>query len=350
MGADSAAVQRIREAGLELRVIEEQEVPAFVEDERGYHMNMPEGHCVFLAERNLCGIHKEMGYEAKPEVCKIFPYLIIPTPDGVRVAASFYCTAVQRNHGQPLSGHRPQVVSLLDSELNNGYQDAPILMSAEREMSWSAFDRFHSSLEARLEHEEVRPALEHAWSALNLLHWGTEGLVQAPQVEEAFCIATPRVDEEAREFLRLMALSFTATVEGMSSEHMQQLTEALTQGGEVELPRRGFKGSAAQVEELAEQLYPQLEGHILRYTRALLFRRALGLSGSIHRGLISLTFVDILLPFYVAVSMMRRQGQRIESQDLALAYEQLERELMLHYRPGLENFLQVWADGLLEFL
>jgi Fe-S-cluster containining protein len=52
--------------------------------------------CVFLTENNLCRIHRDMGLEAKPQVCQQFPYLFAETPDGVSVGLSHYCPGVKR--------------------------------------------------------------------------------------------------------------------------------------------------------------------------------------------------------------------------------------------------------------
>ena len=38
----------------------------------------PDGACVFLEEDGLCRIHKELGFEAKPLICRMFPLQLIP--------------------------------------------------------------------------------------------------------------------------------------------------------------------------------------------------------------------------------------------------------------------------------
>ena len=43
------------------------------------------GRCAFLQDDGLCSIHARFGMDAKPNVCKQFPYVIIETESGIRV-------------------------------------------------------------------------------------------------------------------------------------------------------------------------------------------------------------------------------------------------------------------------
>src|SRR5579862_1328196 len=61
--------------------------------------------CVFLGADKLCMIHRDMGEGAKPLGCREFPFIPVPTPDGVYVGVSFYCSAVQANSGRELPAH-----------------------------------------------------------------------------------------------------------------------------------------------------------------------------------------------------------------------------------------------------
>ncbi len=62
-----------------------------------------EGRCCFLVKQHLCGLEYYYDHEAKPRVCRQFPFRFASTPDGVYVNASFACTAVQHNEGIPLT-------------------------------------------------------------------------------------------------------------------------------------------------------------------------------------------------------------------------------------------------------
>ncbi len=58
--------------------------------------------CCLLNEDRLCEAHCRLGEEAKPVVCRTFPYKFVDTPDGVYVGLSFACTAVLRDEGPPV--------------------------------------------------------------------------------------------------------------------------------------------------------------------------------------------------------------------------------------------------------
>jgi len=60
------------------------------------------GACIFLDDDNLCAIHKELGLEAKPAMCKQFPYRVVDSPDGLVATLDFACTSVVSNVGAPI--------------------------------------------------------------------------------------------------------------------------------------------------------------------------------------------------------------------------------------------------------
>src|SRR5437588_4842121 len=60
------------------------------------------GACIFLDDDNLCAIHKELGLEAKPTMCKQFPYRLTRSPDGLVATFDFACTSVVGNVGAPI--------------------------------------------------------------------------------------------------------------------------------------------------------------------------------------------------------------------------------------------------------
>ncbi len=68
--------------------------------------------CIML-ENNTCLIHKHLGYEAKPYVCRKFPFIFSGTPDGVYVGVSFKCKSIGENSGKPLEMYLSSVEELL---------------------------------------------------------------------------------------------------------------------------------------------------------------------------------------------------------------------------------------------
>lgn len=62
-----------------------------------------DGKCQYLSPDNRCEIHAHFGEEAKPSMCRLFPYTFTPTPNGVYASASFASTGVLYNSGRPLT-------------------------------------------------------------------------------------------------------------------------------------------------------------------------------------------------------------------------------------------------------
>ncbi len=74
----------------------------------------PDGKCQFLSPDNRCQIHLQISEEAKPAMCRLFPYTFTPTPAGVYAAASFASTGVLYNSGRPLTEQRQHLTQTFD--------------------------------------------------------------------------------------------------------------------------------------------------------------------------------------------------------------------------------------------
>ena len=48
-------------------------------------------HCVFLTAEQRCGIHQHLGVEAKPLICRTFPYVMVKTPTGIFATNTMEC-------------------------------------------------------------------------------------------------------------------------------------------------------------------------------------------------------------------------------------------------------------------
>ncbi len=62
-----------------------------------------DGSCEFLLDDKRCRLHLEFGIEAKPSMCRLFPYSFTTTPDAVLCTLSFASTAVLYNTGTLLA-------------------------------------------------------------------------------------------------------------------------------------------------------------------------------------------------------------------------------------------------------
>lgn len=68
--------------------------------------------CLFLDTDGLCIIHKELGPDAKPKMCRQFPFLPSRTWTDDRVSLNFGCPSVQAARGTPLDSQRDEIVAV----------------------------------------------------------------------------------------------------------------------------------------------------------------------------------------------------------------------------------------------
>lgn len=128
------------------------------------------GSCVFLHD-NLCEIHAEFGFQAKPSVCQLFPFLYVNTPQGKFFSVSFSCPAILESVGEPVLDHLPGVEETL-SQSSTAYQEAMdedtrIPIAAGVSVTWSEYLVLEKQLLERLSVEN--PVKDLLLAAITLL-------------------------------------------------------------------------------------------------------------------------------------------------------------------------------------
>ena len=66
-----------------------------------------DGSCVFLKDNGLCRIHSDLGYEAKPTICRVFPLQLIPRDGNAALTIRRACPSSAADKGSPLKEHLP---------------------------------------------------------------------------------------------------------------------------------------------------------------------------------------------------------------------------------------------------
>ena len=113
------------------------------------------GACVFLTGENRCGIHRHLGYGAKPQVCREFPYHFVETPDGVEAGLSFACSAVLHHRGVPLAAQRAEVADVVAGSARITKVPDPITLYSGVEIRWPQYRAIEEGLLAVLGDETV---------------------------------------------------------------------------------------------------------------------------------------------------------------------------------------------------
>ncbi len=73
----------------------------------------PDGSCVYLGEDNQCRIHEHFGADAKPLLCRLYPFGFYPVGERIGVDPSFACKAVAEGLGRPLAERVPEWTRLV---------------------------------------------------------------------------------------------------------------------------------------------------------------------------------------------------------------------------------------------
>jgi Fe-S-cluster containining protein len=87
--------------------------PADVEDSQVL-CHASRGSCIFLADDRKCRIHAAYGGDAKPRACRIFPYALTATPDGIAVTIQRECRGFpEARAGKRLADDMPAIRKVL---------------------------------------------------------------------------------------------------------------------------------------------------------------------------------------------------------------------------------------------
>lgn len=96
-----------------------------------------DGRCVFLTPEGLCRIHKEFGEPAKPLVCRMFPYQLVPMERNAYVTLRRFCPTVAAGVGRSLAEQLDTVRQLAEEgRLASAPTRPPTVIRKERR-SWS---------------------------------------------------------------------------------------------------------------------------------------------------------------------------------------------------------------------
>lgn len=340
---DEVARDKIKGTNLELRIIQESGAPALEDADGGLSRvakRKSDGACVFLNEHDLCSIHAEVDRKSKPIGCRQFPFLIRPTPDGVMIGASFYCPSIQKNSGEPLKVYQSELEELIREF---GYQPVgfqPIPAGLGLSLDWPAYRLFELRLLAWLRDDPVETAVSRALGTLGRVLLVNQGRSERVLGEES--LRTPldrppthRLEEDEvvgslREFF-LAAL--IGTVEAPHPEMARPITEALLEGREVELTKSGWSGTLPGLYVFLSGpetgSASELEQGIVRYLKALLWRKFLCVERPILDNLAALSLVPGILRFYHFVDGLKRP-QATAEEHLHQAYDMAEMELLTH--------------------
>jgi len=329
---DPYSQRQIQGSQIGLRVIQENGGPPFQPFHKhadGATIMSPnaDGKCFFLQGDNLCGLHAEAGIDAKPIGCRQFPFLIRPSPDGVVVGVSFYCTSVQQNSGRPLDAHADEIREIIKRINFKPVGEGPIPVYGEVTTDWGAYKQFEQFLAREMESAGPELATGRCIYGLSAaIHRNGNPLTAdklMPELETAPPEALERdgIIHAQNEFF---VAAMVAMLEAADPGKCPELTEALLQGRDISLARFGWKGSALDVERREQDMRDRFENEITRYLRALLHRKFLILERPLLDNLAILYLVPRMLRYYTALANLARGAPEPEIADYFRALDVVE--------------------------
>ncbi len=105
-----------------------------------------QGRCVFLADDGLCVVHKELGGDAKPALCKLYPLNVAVAPDGVAyVSLNMECAGYAKGrHGPPLIETVAEHLDLIGALPTLALSDTVVVRPGVTLAYDEAFDRYEA--------------------------------------------------------------------------------------------------------------------------------------------------------------------------------------------------------------
>ncbi len=169
-----------------------------------YLLRPRDGHCSYLdREDGLCTVHKVLGEDVKPSVCRMFPYRAVRTPDGWDVGMSLGCPTVATGAGpDPLEDAERVLTALRERSqaLHQVPSRVPLVSGVLAD--WSEWSDWETSTGARFEDGE--PA--EAWMAsLRAFSELAEGEHTPHPLDETQAVE-PAADDGDSEFVPLGGL------------------------------------------------------------------------------------------------------------------------------------------------
>lgn len=331
---ESVRVQ-LEEHPLTLRVIQEHGA-ALVEKKSGPVLKMAPA-CGYLEPDLLCGIHRHIGVQAKPSICRLFPYILSHTPEGTFVGVSYSCTAARENLGRPLAEQAAEVNELLNLGATvNLVQDDGLPVHASWFTQYSDYRHLEDQILQRADSTGIFAALAEALCGLarQVAGWPKPRNSNPRPAPEPLWGCQPAdaqllqlVRREMWAQLSQQLLPELEGVEPSTRAHFQKVTESL---------------------DGIEQVRPLHTPAVEKYLRHLVFRKQLVIHPTLLSNLCLLDFLPTFLSLY-GHGFARHRGRDMQDQDYWDALDLAEKFLVYHCR-GLRPVYQRCARFLIDHL
>jgi lysine-N-methylase len=173
-----------------------------------------DGSCVFLTADGLCRIHQELGAEAKPLVCRMFPLQIVPRENVAYLTIRRACPSAAADQGRPVSEHIDFARQLsCEGNLATAPPEPPAIKPGERR-EWRVARRFLEAIQRLLTDERFPPVrrLIHALILVRLVEKAQTRSLSDQRLIELFDVLEKNVADEVGDLFSERAMPSRAAL------------------------------------------------------------------------------------------------------------------------------------------
>ncbi|MFP4498454.1 MAG: YkgJ family cysteine cluster protein [Vulcanimicrobiota bacterium] len=317
-------------------------------------INLVENNCGFLSKDNLCLIHSEAGFEAKPLPCRQFPLNLFLTPEGIYVGFSHVCPSVGENKNQGFDEKKyiPLIEELIRKNKFKSLLAQNLPLAPGVDIDWQGYNLVENFLRSKLPEESTadlqlwEPLMILAFVVLNTQLPFINSHNLSTLIKKVDKTTLPEFNEIFRELFDGIAWTVLSIVESDEDEMKMPNYQAL-------LNQSNFKSNTFDVDIPINELNRymnlhediEVENRIRNYIKHLLWRKYLIEKGTILGNLGALEVVFRLCKWYIYAYAFTRKAPHPEISDIKQGIAVVER-IIIHKKEY--NILNLFTELITE--
>jgi len=173
--------------------------------QKGFRVaHRPDGNCVFLTPEKLCRIHQEYGEAAKPTLCRMYPFQLVPMDDVAFLTLRRSCPSAAMDQGRNIKEYLSSVRALAEQGKKAAEGVPPPSIARGYRHPWHDVHRVFDVFERFLIDERYPPVrrLVHGLHFCDLLEMCRLGGMTGAKLQELLDMLEDAAVDEASETFR----------------------------------------------------------------------------------------------------------------------------------------------------
>lgn len=332
------------------------EIIRFVEESGTAFMEKVDGACI-LFENNLCTIHKELGYDAKPLGCRRFPFFFTETPGGIFTGLSYVCPSVRDNTGLPIEEYLPLLQELASKGHFLHMVGSPAIITENITTDFAGYITIEEFLLKDMGDKDATSAFIRVLTSLALLiHSGKNAPGNVSPDEISHFLHNPHSDSFIDDpyfagYQVQTAATMIALLESRDMEEARVSAGTILNGGTLESETFGRMISVKPLSEYANSPHPPADNPIFtNYIRHLLWWKYPLTTETILTGLSLMSLLPIMFDWYAGVSEAAEEVEETAEKsvsDSAIKTALNWIDIHIHHGRFLERYIKSFANDFL---